>query len=111
MVNSVTDERTCERKDENYIPIGINAGGLKSDLLILCYSLPFGRNQEAYYTILLISILLLLLLMRAYKQTSEDHTKKTTNKINRTVNDLFKRGVIDSELKHYMDRVKRIWYL
>ena len=36
-----------------------------------------------------------------YKQTSEDHTKKITNKINRTVNDLFKRGVIDSELKHY----------
>ena len=37
-----------------------------------------------------------------YKQTSEDHTKKMTNKINRTVNDLFKRGVVDSDLKHYM---------
>ena len=37
-----------------------------------------------------------------YKQTSEDLTKKITNKINRTVNDLFKRGIIDSELKHYM---------
>ena len=46
-----------------------------------------------------------------YKQTSEDRTKKITNKINRTVNDLFKSGIIDSELKHYMDRVKRIWYL
>ena len=30
--NERTNERTYKRKDENYIPLGINAGGIKSIL-------------------------------------------------------------------------------
>ena len=34
MTEGSTNERTNERKDENYIPLGINAGGIIIDLTI-----------------------------------------------------------------------------
>ena len=32
-----TNERTDERKDENYIPLGINAGGIKNERIITIF--------------------------------------------------------------------------